>query len=156
MDLESHQYFMQQALALAEEAAARGEVPVGAVVCREGEIIGRGSNQRERAQDPVAHAEILAIREAAAAMGSWRLTETVLYVTLEPCPMCAGAIINARIPTVVYGCEDPKAGAVRSMYRLLEDARLNHRSEVVAGIEAERASRLLSEFFARLREMGKK
>ena len=151
-----HEYYMEKALVLAEEAARRGEVPVGAVIVREGEIIGQGSNQRERDQDPVAHAEIQAIQQAAARLGSWRLTESTLYVTLEPCPMCAGAIINARVPTVVYGCDDPKAGAVRSMYQLLEDPRLNHRCEVVSGVEKERASSLLSTFFAGLRRLGKK
>jgi len=156
MESASHDYFMNQALALAAEAARQGEVPVGALVVRQGEIIGQGFNRRERNQDPVAHAEIQAIQEAACHLGSWRLTETTLYVTLEPCPMCAGAIINARIPIVVYGCDDPKAGAARSMYQLLEDPRLNHRAQVLAGVQKGRASALLSEFFAGLRRLGKK
>ncbi len=151
MDRVDHERFMDEALRLAEEAAAAGEVPVGAVIVLGGEIIGRGANSRERCQDPLAHAEITAISEAATHMGSWRLEETILYVTLEPCPMCAGAIVNARIPIVVYGCDDPKAGAVKTLYTLLEDPRLNHRAEVISGVHAERASQILKSFFAKLR-----
>ncbi len=142
---------MDEALNLAAEAAKKGEVPVGAIIVHEGRIIGRGSNLRETAQDPLAHAEAIAIREAAQHLGSWRLEDTTLYVTLEPCPMCAGAILNARIPVVVYGCDDPKAGAVRTLYALLEDPRLNHRCEVIPGICAERAADLLKSFFSELR-----
>ena len=151
-----HEYFMDEALCLAEEAARFGEVPVGAVVVLNGQVIGRGMNHRERDQDPVAHAEIQAIRAAAEHLGSWRLVDTTLYVTLEPCPMCAGAIVNARIPYVVYGCDDPKAGAVRSVFELLEDPRLNHRAEIVSGVRGERAAELLTQFFAELRRLGKK
>ena len=144
--------FMTEALRLAETAAAEGEVPVGAVVVLNGTVIGRGANCRERSKDPTTHAEIIAIRDAATHMGDWRLEETVMYVTLEPCPMCAGAIINARIPRVVYGCDDPKAGAVRTMYRLLEDSRLNHRAEVVSGVAKAECAALLKQFFLSLRE----
>ncbi len=142
---------MDEALNLAAGAAEKGEVPVGAVIVHEGRIIGRGSNLRETAQDPLAHAEAIAIREAAHHLGSWRLEDTTLYVTLEPCPMCAGAIVNARIPVVIYGCDDPKAGAVRTLYALLEDPRLNHRCEVIPGVRAERAANLLKSFFSELR-----
>lgn len=155
MELSEHEAFMDVAIDLAEEAAVQGEVPVGAVVLVEGKIIGRGANQRESSQDPFAHAEIIAMREAAAAVGSWRLENATLYVTLEPCPMCAGAIINARVPTVVYGCDDPKAGAARTLYNLLEDQRLNHRCEVISGVRAEKAASLLSAFFASLRRSNK-
>jgi tRNA(adenine34) deaminase len=142
---------MAEALALAEEAAKRGEVPVGAVVSRGDEIIGRGYNLRQHLKDPTAHAEMIAIRGASQRVGDWRLEQTAIYVTLEPCPMCAGAIVNARIPLVVYGCDDPKAGAARTLYSLLEDQRLNHRAEVIPGVLADRAARLLKEFFATLR-----
>ena len=144
--------FMQAALRLAADAAIRGEVPVGAVVVLDGQIIGSGANLRESSKDPTTHAEIIAIREAAAHMRDWRLENTVLYVTLEPCPMCAGAILNARIPRVVYGCDDPKAGALRTLYHLLEDPRLNHRAAVLPGVEAEASARLLRAFFSKLRE----
>lgn len=143
---------MNRALKLAVQAGQRGEVPVGAVVVHEGKIIGRGANLREKQQNPLAHAEIIAIQEAADTLGSWRLEDTTLYVTLEPCPMCAGAIINARIPVVVFGCSDPKAGAVHTLYKLLEDSRLNHRAEVISGVCAENAANLLSSFFADLRK----
>lgn len=152
---DPHERFMDEALALAEQAAALGEVPVGAVVAHAGAVIGRGRNARERLQDPLAHAEIFAIREAAQHLGSFRLEDTALYVTLEPCPMCAGAIVNARIPIVVYGCDDPKAGAARTLFRLLEDPRLNHRAQVIPGVRAERAAALLSSFFSELRNPKK-
>lgn len=152
VDFPSHAAFMAEALRLATSAADDGEVPVGAVVVHRGAVIGRGANRRESSGDPTAHAEMLAIRDAARAIGDWRLEETTLYVTLEPCPMCAGAIINARIPTVVYGCDDPKAGAVRTLYQLLEDERLNHRVEVVPGVMAEAAASMLTGFFKKLRE----
>ncbi len=141
---------MARALALAEEAAAAGDVPVGAVVVDEqsGEILGEGRNQRVSANDPTAHAEIVALRAAARRRGSWRLDETRLYVTLEPCPMCAGALVNARIDWLVYGCDDAKAGAVRSLYALCDDPRLNHRLRITRGVDGERAAKLLSDFFA--------
>jgi tRNA(adenine34) deaminase len=150
-DFEIHRVFMQCALDLADRAAAAGEVPVGAVVVKDDHIIGAGANRREASGDPTSHAEIIAIREAAAAIGDWRLEETALYVTLEPCPMCAGAIINARIPCVVYGCDDPKAGAVRTLYRLLEDSRLNHQVTVVSGVLEEEAACRLTKFFKQIR-----
>jgi len=147
---------MRLALDLAEQAAARGEVPVGAVIVKDGRVIGHGGNRREADQDPLAHAEILAIAQAAHSVGFWRLDDTTLYVTLEPCPMCAGAIINARIPRVVYGADDPKAGAVTSLFNLLTDARLNHRCEVERGVLKEESSQMLRSFFAQLRSEGKK
>jgi tRNA(adenine34) deaminase len=150
-----HERFMKEALSLARIAADLGEVPVGALVVHEDRVIGRGYNLKERSGDPTAHAEIAAIREAAEAVGDWRLEQTALYVTLEPCAMCAGAIVNARIPLVVYGCDDPKAGAVKSLYTLLGDPRLNHRAEVVPGVLADRASAMLSAFFERLRRSKK-
>jgi tRNA(adenine34) deaminase len=152
MKYQEHENFMSWALKLAVEAGQRGEVPVGAVVVHNGKIIGSGANLREKQQNPLAHAEMIAIQEAADTLGSWRLEETTLYVTLEPCPMCAGAIINARIPVVVFGCSDPKAGAVHTLYTLLEDSRLNHRAEVISGVCAENAANLLSSFFADLRK----
>jgi tRNA(adenine34) deaminase len=151
-----HDMWMGLALDLAREAATEGEVPVGAIVVKDGRVIGRGANRREADQDPIAHAEILAIAEAAHAIGHWRLEDTALYATLEPCPMCAGAILNARIPRVVYGCDDPKAGAVRSLFTLLDDPRLNHRCDVVAGVRASECAALLTEFFDGLRAQGKK
>jgi tRNA(adenine34) deaminase len=143
--------FMRLAIAEAQAAAALAEVPVGAVVVKDGAVLGRGGNRREGASDPTAHAELLAIREAAQAIGGWRLQGTTLYVTQEPCPMCAGAIVNARIERVVYGCDNPKAGAARTLYHLLEDPRLNHRVTVVPGVLASECGQLLSGFFETLR-----
>src|SRR5262250_1448161 len=143
--------FMRRALAAAEEAASRGEVPVGAVVVLGDEVVAVAHNERETASDPTAHAEVLALRRAAAALGSWRLTDADLYVTMEPCPMCAGALVNARIRRLYFGCDDPKAGAVRTLYSLLDDRRLNHRVEVVPGLLAAEGSALLRGFFANLR-----
>jgi tRNA(adenine34) deaminase len=143
--------FMAEAMAEASLAAAAGEVPVGCVMVRAGEIIARGHNLRERAQDPTAHAELIALRAAAAQLHSWRLTDVTCYVTLEPCPMCAGALVNARIPRLVYGCDDPKAGAVRTLFAIGQDARLNHRFEVAAGVLGEACSQQLSGFFAQVR-----
>ncbi|MGH8324937.1 MAG: tRNA adenosine(34) deaminase TadA [Steroidobacteraceae bacterium] len=143
--------WMKAAIAEAEQAAAFGEVPVGAVVVVDGEIIGRGGNRRETAADPTAHAEMTAIRQAAQAVGGWRLVGATLYVTQEPCPMCAGAIVNARIERLVFGCDNPKAGAVRSLYRLLEDERLNHRVLVEQSPLAAECGALLTRFFTQLR-----
>lgn len=143
--------YMRQALAAAEAATARGEVPVGAVIVAGGAVIAVAHNERETANDPTAHAEVLALRRAAAALGSWRLTDAELYVTMEPCPMCAGAIVNARVRRVYYGCHDPKAGAVRSLYQILDDRRLNHRVDVVPGVLGQEAAGLLRGFFERLR-----
>jgi len=148
---ESDQFFMQAALDEARAAQARGEVPIGAVVVLNGAIIGRGHNRRETGDDPTAHAEMLAIRQAAAAIGHWRLLESTLYVTLEPCVMCMGAIILARIPRLVYGCRDPRAGAVGSIYDFSQDTRFNHKVEVTEGVLGEECSRQLSGFFSELR-----
>lgn len=142
---------MRTALAAAEQAARIGEVPVGAVVVMRGDVIAVAHNQRETKNDPTAHAEIVAMRAAAAALKSWRLVDADLYVTMEPCPMCAGAIVNARVRRLVYGCDDPKAGAVRTLFQLLDDQRLNHRVEVVPGVLAVESSALLKSFFSRLR-----
>jgi tRNA(adenine34) deaminase len=142
---------MRQALAAAEEAAGRGEVPVGAIVVVADQVIAVAHNERETGSDPTAHAEILALRRAAAALGDWRLNEAELFVTMEPCPMCAGALVNARLKRVYYGCDDPKAGAVRTLYTLLDDRRLNHRVEVVPGLLAAESAALLRGFFSRLR-----
>ena len=143
--------WMREAIAEARRAEARGEVPVGAVVVHEGAIIARGRNEREISQDPTTHAEMIAIREAARVLGSWRLIDTTLYVTLEPCPMCAGALVNARVPRVVWGCSDPKAGATETLYTIGSDPRLNHRFECVTGVLADECSELLTAFFAAIR-----
>jgi tRNA(adenine34) deaminase len=142
---------MALALAEANQAATEDEVPIGAVVVHNGQLLGAAHNQREQLLDPTAHAEMIAITQAATALNSWRLENCTLYVTLEPCPMCAGAIVQARIKRVVYGADDPKAGAVRSLYQLLQDPRLNHRVEVVPGVMAEECGRVLSEFFQQKR-----
>lgn len=151
-----HDYFMREALRQAQTAMAAEEVPVGAVIAHDGRIIAAAHNQREMLRDPTAHAEMIAITQAAESLGSWRLEGCVLYVTLEPCPMCAGAILQARVPTVVYGATDPKAGAVASLYQLLSDTRLNHRCELVPGVLAEPCGTILTEFFRRQRAAGKK
>lgn len=149
-----HERFMAQALRLADEAAAVGEVPVGAVAVFEGSVVGTGRNAREGDRDPFAHAELLAMAEAARTLGRWRLTGVTVYVTLEPCPMCAGAIVNARVDRVVYGCTDPKAGAVESVMRLLDHPNLNHAPHVVSGVQAQEAAERLTRFF-RARRKGK-
>lgn len=148
--------FMREAMAEAASAGARGEVPVGCVLVRDGQIIARGHNLRESAQDPTAHAEMIAIRAAATRLRSFRLEEITCYVTLEPCPMCAGALVNARVPRVVYGCDDPKAGAVRSLFQLGSDPRLNHRFECVSGVLAEPCAAQLTAFFAQVRAARRK
>jgi tRNA(adenine34) deaminase len=142
---------MAEALNEARKAGELKEVPVGAVIVYQGKVISRAHNLREAGYDSTAHAEILAIRQACRTLGRWRLEETTLYVTLEPCLMCAGAILSARIPRLVYGASDPKAGAVVSLYRVLEDQRLNHQVEVVAGVLEEECGRILSSFFQNLR-----
>jgi tRNA(adenine34) deaminase len=147
---------MQKALDEARLAFAEEEVPIGAIVVHQDRVIGSAHNQREQLRDPTAHAEMIAITQAAEARRSWRLEGCTLYVTLEPCPMCAGAILQARIPTVVYGATDPKAGAVHTLYRLLEDERLNHRAMIVSGVLAEPCGQILTEFFQRQRRLGKK
>ena len=152
MSLPPDHDLMRLALAEAEQAKQTGDVPVGAIVVDEaGTVIGRGRNRREIDRDPTGHAEIVAMRQAAAHLGTWRLHGATLIVTLEPCVMCAGALVNARIERVVYGCHDPKAGALRSLYLIGEDSRLNHRYSVTSGVLAEDCSRILSGFFAALR-----
>ena len=138
---------MGKALELARQATEKGEVPVGAVVIKEGNLVAAAHNLREQSGNPVAHAEMLAIQAAAKKLGNWRLTETTLYVTLEPCPMCAGAIILARIPRVVFGAADPKSGAAGSLYNIVQDERLNHKVELLSGVCAEESSALLRTFF---------
>ena len=139
---------MRLALAEAERAADHGDVPIGAVVVRDGEVIAAAGNERELRSDPTAHAEVLALRAAAARLGGWRVPDATLYVTLEPCAMCAGAIVLARVPRVVFGAADPKAGAAGSVLDVLGEPRLNHRPEVVGGVLAEAAGELLRRFFA--------
>ncbi len=148
--------FHQAALAEAEKVRAIGEVPIGAVVVFKNKIIGRGHNQIEKLQDPTAHAEIFAIKEAAEFLKNRRLSETTLYVTLEPCAMCAGAIVLARIPRLVFGTSDPKAGACGTLYSITEDARLNHRCEVVRDVLKDECSGVLKSFFAEVRALKKK
>jgi tRNA(adenine34) deaminase len=142
---------MRLAIEEAQIAASEDEVPVGAVVVAGGRVIASGHNQREQLQDPTAHAEMIALTQAASSLGSWRLEGCILYVTLEPCPMCAGGILQARVPAVVWGAADPKAGAVHSLYTLFEDRRLNHRVEHLGGVLADECGRLLSDFFRRKR-----
>ncbi len=146
------EHWMQEALAAARRAAVIGEVPVGAVVVRDGRIIGRGINRREVDRDPLAHAEMEAIRQAAAAVGGWRLVGCTMYVTLEPCAMCAGALVLSRIDRLVYGASDPKAGYCGSLGDLVRDPRLNHRLEVEQGVLEATCSQLLKDFFAALRD----
>jgi tRNA(adenine34) deaminase len=147
--------YMLEALIEAEKAAILGEVPIGAVIVYQNEIIARAHNLRETTQNATTHAELLAIQQACAKFGSWRLEDMTLYVTLEPCPMCAGAILQSRIPRVVYGARDVKAGCVDSLYRLLNDARFNHECEVTEGILADECGGILTRFFRNLREQKK-
>lgn len=142
------EYYMRLALREAERALDHDDVPIGAVIVHDGEVIAAARNERELRRDPTAHAEILALREAAARLDSWRLLDTVLYVTLEPCAMCAGAVVLARVPRVVYGTDDPKAGAAGSVLDVLAEPRLNHRPAVARGLLAEEAAALLRAFFA--------
>jgi tRNA(adenine34) deaminase len=151
-DAEADETWMREALAEARRAQAAGEVPVGAVAVADGRIVGRGHNLRERAQDPTAHAELIAVRAAAARLRTWRLSGVTVYVTLEPCPMCAGALVNARVDRVVYGAADPKAGATETLYRIGDDPRLNHRFAIASGVLADECGALLSDFFRRIRE----
>jgi len=141
------EHFMREALAFARIAYAEQEVPIGAVVVRDGKMIGRGRNRRERLADPTHHAEIEAIREAAQDSGNWRLEDTTLYATVEPCPMCAGAAVNARIARIVYGCADPKAGYCGTLGNIPQDPRLNHRCAVEGGLLADESAGLLKQFF---------
>ncbi len=148
--------FMRAALALAEEAARQGEVPVGAVVVREGEVVGRGANRPITDNDPAAHAEIVALRDAGRTLGNYRLSDCTLYVTIEPCVMCAGAIMHARIARVVFGARDPKTGACGSVVDLFADRRINHHTEVAEGVLADESGILLSDFFAARRRTERK
>jgi tRNA(adenine34) deaminase len=150
--LPDDERFMRQALAEAGQAAASADVPIGCVIVRDGRVIGRGFNQRELLQDPTAHAEIIAITAAAAEAGSWRLERCTLYVTLEPCAMCAGAVVLARIPRLVFGAPDPKAGACGSLMNVADDARLNHRAEIRGGVLADDCGEKLRSFFQALRQ----
>jgi len=153
---ETDETFMRAAIAEARRAEALGEVPVGAVLVHEGAILARGQNRREGAQDPTAHAELIAIRAGAEALGTFRLGGVTCYVTLEPCPMCAGALVNARVDRVVYGALDPKAGATETLFTIGSDPRLNHRFEVTSGVLEAECSGLLSAFFRRIREAGRR
>ena len=155
-DTTQHEHFMRLAIEQANQAEQWGDVPIGAVIVRDDAVIAAAGNRRAVAPDPVVHAELLAIRLAAKAVEDWRLNECTLYVTLEPCVMCAGAIVLARVGQVVYGAADPKAGAAESVYTIFDDNRLNHRPTVVAGVLAEPCGRLLTEFFRRQRRLGKK
>ena len=145
-------FYMQQALIEAQKAAELGEVPIGAIIVYKDEIIARAHNLRETSQNALTHAESMAIQEACKKIGSWRLEDTTLYVTLEPCPMCAGAILQSRVPRVVYGARDVKAGCVDSLYRLLNDERFNHECDVTEGVLAEECGQILTDFFRALRE----
>ena len=152
-----HIHHMEQALDEAAVAASEDEVPVGAVIVHpERGVVGLAHNMRERLNDPTAHAEMIAITQAATALQSWRLEKCILYATLEPCPMCAGAIVQARVPMVVYGCTDPKGGACHTLFQIASDPRLNHRAEVVAGVLADRCTAALTDFFRGKRAQGKK
>lgn len=154
--LHPHDHWMRRALDQARRALEAEEVPIGAIVVHQEQVIGEGFNQREMLSDPTAHAEMIAITQAAQALGSWRLLDCTLYVTLEPCPMCAGAIVQARIPRVIYGATDPKAGACHTLYSITDDPRLNHRAAVLGGVLREECRVLLQEFFAAQRALGKK
>lgn len=145
---------MRIALQEAQKALEIQEVPVGAVIVHEGQLIARAHNQRELLRDPTAHAEMIAITQAASCLQSWRLDNTILYVTIEPCPMCAGAIVLARIPEVVFGARDPKAGAGGSLMNIMQDSRLNHRVNITAGVMEEKCGAILRDFFGRLRGQG--
>ena len=144
---EQDQRFMRVAIDQAEIARENGDVPVGAVIVHEGHLIAKAYNQRQQLQDPTAHAEIIALTQAAAAVGNWRLEECTIYVTLEPCPMCAGALVLARIARLVYGCDDPKTGACGSLYNIVQDERLNHRIEVTIGVMEIECRQQLQQFF---------
>jgi tRNA(adenine34) deaminase len=149
--MDHHQHWMQEAIREALKAEQIGEVPIGAVIVRNGQIIGRGHNLRETNLDPTAHAEMIAIREASEYLNAWRLLDCTLYVTLEPCPMCAGAIVQARVPTVVFGAPDPKAGCAGTLMNLLQEDRFNHRTELIPDVLREECGLLLTNFFRKLR-----
>jgi tRNA(adenine34) deaminase len=149
--METDSQFVQEALAEARAAAEAGEIPIGAVLVHNGKILVRSNNRTIRDNDPTAHAEIVALREAARRLGNHRLADTTLYVTIEPCSMCAGAIVQARVPRLVYGAEDPKGGAVRSCFEILSNPRLNHQVEIVSGVLAADCAAILQSFFAERR-----
>ena len=146
-----HEQYMRIAIEQAKIAEENGDVPIGAVIVYKDQIIGKAYNQREQLQDPTAHAEIIALTQAAAALENWHLNGCTMYVTLEPCPMCAGALVLARIDRLVYGCADPKTGACGSLYNIVQDERLNHRIEVASGVLADECSQILQEFFKKRR-----
>lgn len=154
-DNEQDEQYMLEAIKAAEIAEENGDVPIGAVIVYENQIIGRAYNQREQLADPTAHAEIIALTQAAAFLESWRLNDCTMYVTLEPCPMCAGALVNSRIDRLVYGCSDPKTGACKTLYNIVQDERLNHRLEVTSGVLQEQCRKQLQEFFAKRRIQNK-
>ncbi|HSJ37032.1 MAG TPA: tRNA adenosine(34) deaminase TadA [Planococcus sp. (in: firmicutes)] len=154
--MELDQHYMRLAIEEANKAGAKGEVPIGAIIVHDGNVIARAHNLRETTRNAVTHAELMAIQQACEALDNWRLEDTILYVTLEPCPMCAGAILQSRIPRVVYGARDPKAGCVDSLYRLLNDERFNHQCEVKENVLADECGGLLSQFFRDLRDKKKK
>jgi len=148
---DADERYMRMAIEAAKIAEENGDVPIGAVIVHNNQIIGKAYNQREQLKDPTAHAEIIALTQAASFLESWRLNGCTMYVTLEPCPMCAGALVLARIDKLVYGCDDPKTGAVKSLYNIVQDDRLNHRLEVTSGVLADECSQVLLEFFAKRR-----
>ena len=148
--------FMQMAIGQAQTAKDNGDVPIGAVIVKDNQLIAKAYNQRQQLQDPTAHAEIIALTQAAAAVGNWRLHNCTMYVTLEPCPMCAGALVLARIDRLVYGCDDAKTGACKSLYNIVQDERLNHRLEVTAGVLAKECKQLLQDFFEQKRHEKRK
>ncbi|MNO78472.1 tRNA-specific adenosine deaminase [compost metagenome] len=152
IDHSVHEYWMHQAILLAKKAETLGEVPIGALIVRGDDVVGQGYNLREQTMDPTAHAEMIAIRDASHQLDAWRLLECRLYVTLEPCPMCAGAIVQSRIPQVIYGTTDPKAGCAGTLMNLLQEPRFNHRTEVVPNILQPECSELLTQFFRKLRK----
>lgn len=153
--VKDHIHWMQEAIAEAKKAEEIGEVPIGAVIVKNGEVIGRGHNMRETIPDPTAHAEMIAIREASRRIGAWRMLDSTLYVTLEPCPMCAGAIVQARVPVVVFGTPDPKAGCAGTLMNLLQEQRFNHQVELIDGVLQEQCGALLTNFFHKLRSKKK-
>ena len=156
MDIQPNDFFMELALQQARAAFELDEVPVGAIIVQGDRIVGAAHNRCEQLRDPTAHAEIMAITQAAEAIGDWRLENCVLFTTLEPCIMCSGAILNARIPRVVFGAMDPKGGAVGSLFNLLNDQRLNHRCEITEGVCRKECGKILTDFFAQKRAQGKK
>ncbi|MDD5328309.1 MAG: tRNA adenosine(34) deaminase TadA [Phycisphaerae bacterium] len=155
-DKDKDEFYMQAAIDQAKIAEENGDVPIGAIIVHNNQIIAKAYNQREQLQDPTAHAEIIALTQAAAALENWHLNDCTMYVTLEPCPMCAGALVLARMKKLVYGCDDPKTGAVKSLYNIVTDGRLNHRLEVTEGVLADECSKLLQGFFQKRRKENNK